>query len=201
MSETEIQQVTAILTAKGHIAAAIYQIRLRISTAHWISNIYFRFCPCLCFLWPVTAFNVLAPDLVCGLLITHEWSWVGYFCRETARRPPEQCGKFMNNSSKGKGRSSYQSRPTCCRTLLLWMGVHADVASQTNKACVTVMVSGQQILSHHLCAMPTPGMFNSSPQPHGIHKPHAAQPDLHLLLLTDLRQCSIGPTVSLISQV
>ena len=155
MSETEIQQVTAILTAKGHIAAAIYQIRLRISTAHWISNIYFRFCPCLCFLWPVTAFNVLASDLACGLLITHEWSWVGYFCRETTRRPPEQCGKFMNNSSKGKGHSSYQSRPTCCRTLLLWMGVHADVASQTTSvtACVTVMVSGQQILRHHLCTM------------------------------------------------
>ena len=32
---------------------------------------------------------------------------------------------------------------------------------------------------------------HSSPQPHGIRKPHAAQPDLHLHQLTDLRQYSM----------
>ena len=44
------------------------------STVQIISNIYFRFIPFRCSLWPVTLFNGSGPDLVCGFLITYEWS-------------------------------------------------------------------------------------------------------------------------------
>ena len=48
------------------------------------SDTYLRFIPFICSQWPASVFNGSGADLACGLLITCEWSWGGYFCRETA---------------------------------------------------------------------------------------------------------------------
>ena len=44
-------------------------------------------------LWPATAFSGSGPNLACGLLITCEWSWGGYFLQRN-RATPEHRGKL-----------------------------------------------------------------------------------------------------------